>query len=205
MYELYYLPGTCSLATHVLLNELGQDLKLIDKAGVTNFENINPALTVPVLVDQGKILQEGASIALYLMEKHKSLFLPEQPDERAKAIQWMMFANASVHPAYSKIFFISKNMPDSEVKNDALTKAGQVVSSLWDVVDAQLRKTKFVSGDLISMGDIMLSVYANWNNFFPGKVRVGSNALRMIHEVSSRPAFKTAVEKEKIRFRVESN
>jgi len=203
MYELYYSPGTCSLATHVLLNELGQAAKLIDKANITDFAKVNPALTVPVLVDHGHILQEGASIALYLMEKHKSGLLPQGPEKRTSAIQWMLFANASVHPAYSKMFFIYKNMQDSPLKEEALAKAGQGVSSLWDVVEARLEKTTYVSGDSVSMADIMLSVYANWNNFFPGKVKIGPRALRMIGEVSSRPSFKSAVEREKIRYRVE--
>ncbi len=76
------------------------------------------------------------------------------------------------------------------------------IATIWKVVDEQLRNNKFVSGENISMADIMLSVYSNWNNFFPGLVDLGENSIRMIREVSSRPAFKKAIELEKIKFKV---
>lgn len=202
MYTLYYSPATCSLATHALLNELNQEFKLIEKSKVASFEEINPAGTVPVLIDGNTKIQEGAAIALYLMEKHGSELLPVEDEQRSTVIQWMLFANATMHPAYSKIFFISKNSPDSGAKEELLKLAGKNVSELWKVVDEQLRNNKFVSGENISMADIMLSVYSNWNNFFPGLVDLGENSIRMIREVSSRPAFKKAIELEKIKFKV---
>jgi glutathione S-transferase len=202
MYKLYYSPGTCSLATHVLLNELNAEFTLIAKSSVSKFLDINAADTVPVLIDGETKVQEGAAIALYLMEKHKSSMLPDNPDQRSKAIQWMLLANASMHPAYSKVFFISKNSPDPEATRQILNLAGENVSRLWKVVDERLEKNKFVLGDQISMADLMLTVYANWNNNFPGLVNLGSNSERMVREVSSRPAFRRAIEREKIKFRV---
>lgn len=202
MYTLYYSPATCSLATHVLLNELKQDFTLITKSTTVSFNEINPAETVPVLVDQGMTIQEGAAIALYLMEKHNSPLLPSDFLKRSKAIQSMLFANASIHPAYSKVFFISQNTQESEVKVELLKRATENVSRLWRIVNDQLSKNEFFNGDDLTMADIMLSVYANWNNFFPGQIELGSNSIRMIHQVSSRLSFIKAIESEKIKFKV---
>lgn len=202
MYTLYYTPGTCSLATHVLLNELQVDFNLLEKSKVDHFEKINPAGTVPVLACDKNLVQEGAAIALYLMEKHKSSLLPQAADERSQAIQWMMFANATVHPAYSKLFFALKKISNPEAKAQVIDAASEIVNGLWSIVEAQLGKTKYVTGASISMADIMLSVYANWNNYFPGKIHLGENTLRMIKDVSSRESFRKAIESEKIKYNV---
>lgn len=203
MYTLYFSPGTCSLATHVLMNELHLEFNLIEKSKVDQFEFINPANTVPVLAFDKNQVQEGAAIALLLMEKHKSHMLPVDPESRSKAIQWMMFANASVHPAYSKLFFASKNISNLDAKKEVIDSASERVNELWGIVNDQLGKTKYLTGDGISMADIMLSVYANWNNYFPGKIQLGGNSLRMIKEVSSREAFKKSIQTEKIKFNIQ--
>ncbi len=203
MYTLYYSPGTCSLATHVLMNELNLPINLIEKSKVDKFESINPADTVPVLGFDKTLIQEGAAIALFLMEKHKSQLLPDAPESRSNVIQWMMFANASVHPAYSKLFFASKNIKNLDAKNEVIQAAAERVNELWSIVNEQLGKTQYLAGENISMADIMLSVYANWNNYFPGKINLGDNSVRMIKEVSTREAFKKSIQAERIKFNVQ--
>lgn len=200
MYQLYYSPAACSLATHVLLNELELEFKLFNKSNVPNFSLINQAQTVPVLANEDGPIQEGAAIALYLIEKHSSPLIPSEPKERINAISWMMFANASVHPAYSKIFFLSKNINDKNVREEAILAAGKAVNELWKIVEEQLSKTRYVTGASLSMADIMLSVYANWNNFFPGIIKLGPHTVRMIKEVTSRPSFVKAIATEEITF-----
>lgn len=202
MYQLYYSPAACSLATHVLLNELDLEFKLLNKSKISNFSLINSALTVPVLASGDDIIQEGAAIALFLIDKYSSPLIPKEPKDRSHAISWMMFANASVHPAYSKIFFISNNVIDKNAREDALLVAGKNVNNLWEIVEQQLSKTRFTTGASLSMADIMLSVYANWNNFFPGLITLGPNTIRMINEVSSRPSFLKAIAAEEIKFSV---
>lgn len=203
MYTLYYSPGTCSLATHVLLNELNLEINLIEKSKFDQFKKVNPADTVPVLEFGEEVVQEGAAIALFLMEKHSSDLLPTGPEARMKSIQWMMFANASVHPAYSKLFFALKNISSAEAKAEVINSAAEKVNELWKIVDNQLGKSKYLTGDSVSMADIMLSVYANWNNYFPGKIHLGENSLRMIKDVSGRPSFVKAIQAEKIKYNVQ--
>lgn len=200
MYSLYYAPATCSLAIHVLLNELERPVKLINKSTTQNFADINPTEAVPVLKIENDLLSEGAAIALYLMEKYKSPMLPLEAKERITAIQWMMFANATMHPAYSKIFFIIKNIEKGAAQEQAIKAAVVSVEKLWAIVDSQLENKLFVNGENITMADIMLSVYANWNNFFPFDIKIGENVKRLLLNVSSRPSFKNAIESEKIKY-----
>ncbi len=193
MYELYYLQGACSLATQVVLNELDQEVKIIDKQGIKNFESINPVGTVPVLIDGEHTLIEGAAIMLYLLEKHKTPLFPESGTARQKAIKDIMFANATMHPAYGRLFFISKTIHDENMKQQALNDAALSISSLWKVVENQLKSNPFLGGNTISAADIMLSVYARWGASFPVDIVIGEKTTAMLNKVQALPSFTKAV------------
>jgi len=79
-YQLYYSPGACSMAIHVLLHELNQpfDLNPIDLKSPRedSFLKISPRGQVPVLVEDGLPIYEGAAIIMHLCEKFKSELLP---------------------------------------------------------------------------------------------------------------------------------
>ena len=72
MYKLYYSPGSCSMAIHVLLNEIGEDFQLENTAigqGKNKSEaflKINPRGQVPALEEDGKAMFEGGAILAYL-------------------------------------------------------------------------------------------------------------------------------------------
>jgi glutathione S-transferase len=105
MYTLYYLPGACSLATQVVLHELNQPVELVDIQQLSNFTDINPVGKVPVLIDGDGTLLEGAAILLHLFSKHESPMMPASGASRAKAIEDILFANATMHPAYGRFFY----------------------------------------------------------------------------------------------------
>lgn len=193
MYKLYYMPGACSLAIQVILRELGQDVELIDVTKLDNFKSINPVGAVPALVDGDKVLTEGAAIIIYLLEKHQSAMLPQEGYVRQQALQNIMFANATMHPAYGRLFFIAQNVTDSKVKQDAFNASADAINSLWGVVEKQLVERDFLAGDSVSAADILLTVYSRWGEYFPVDIATGSNVNRMIGNVTNLPTFKEAL------------
>lgn len=199
MYTLYYMPGACSRAIHALLNDLNVPVELIDKNKSADFEAINPAGQVPVLVDGEFVLKEGAAIILYLLEEHQSPMLPRAGQPRARFLQELMFANATLHPAYGRLFFIAKAVTDKPAQQEALTKAADMISSLWKLIDERLDHSRFVCGDSPSAVDFLLTVYANWGGMFPVDITLGANVERMIAEVNAYPAFQRAAQVEEER------
>ena len=193
MYTLYYLPGACSLATQVILHELDQAVEIIDKQKVDDFTSINPVGTVPVLVDNGNARREGAAVILYLLNKHQNTMLPATGAARDIAIQDIMFANATMHPAYSRLFFIAQNISDELAKQSAFEAAAQAVTSLWQVVEQQLANQKFLGGDQPSAADIMLTVYSRWGASFPVDILLGHNSQKMLDAVQAMPNFQRAL------------
>lgn len=193
MYTLYYLPGACSLATQVVLHELDQAVEIIDKQQVDNFAAINPVGTVPVLVDNGNTRREGAAVILYLLNKHQNTMLPAIGAARDIAIQDIMFANATMHPAYSRLFFIAQNISDEQAKQSAFEVAAQAINSLWQVVEQQLENQAFLGGEQPSAADIMLAVYSRWGASFPVDILLGHNTQKMLDAVQAMPNFQRAL------------
>lgn len=202
------MPAACSLAVHALLNELNQEVDLVNvrtKAGEeknAEFLKANPRGQVPVLVDGDFILREGAAILTYLADKHNSDLLPKSGRERAHALEWLMFANATLHPAYSRVFYALFHNQDEAVKKQLCETGAVQINKLWAEVDAQLGKTKFVAGEKITLADILLTVIANWGiGVFPFEIKLGDNLKRMLKEISARPSFKKALEKEGVQYK----
>ncbi|NOU52169.1 glutathione S-transferase family protein [Pseudoalteromonas sp. JBTF-M23] len=189
MYTLYYSPRACSLATQVILRELGQDIEIIDKSNVSNFNAINPVGSIPVLVDEGKVLTEGVAILLYVLQKHHSPMLPGDPLGYHRAVQDMLFANATMHPAYSKLFFIANNVVDEQSKLDLLHKASLRINELWQVVESRLHECDFLGGEQLSAADVLLAVYSHWGHLFAVDIKIGEHTRAMIQRVEARASF----------------
>lgn len=203
MYKLYYKRGSCSLAIHALLYELGQEVELINYADVPDYkEKINAAGSVPVIDDGGNLVAEGAAISIYLLEKHRSEMLPSEGHGRQNALYWLMFANASMHPAYSKVFFSNK-IEDETAKQEALLVAAKNVSRLWKIVDDKLAQTEFLCGDKPGAAEFLLTIYANWGAalYKDLPIEFGGNVKRMLKSVSSLPSYQKALNAEKVPYR----
>lgn len=189
MYTLYYSPGACSVATHIVLSELGQNVNIVDVNHIDNFKSINALGQVPVLIDGEQNLAEGAAIMLYLLDKHENTLLPTTGRARHKAIEDIMFANATMHPAYSKLFFIAQKINNDNAKQAALNAAADNINHLWAFVENELLNSKFLGGNKPSTADIMLAVYATWGQYFPVDIVNGEKTTAMIAAVQALPSF----------------
>ena len=199
MYTLYFMPDACSLATHVVLNELNQPVELIDKQQVSDFTALNPVGTVPVLLDGTQKLLEGAAIMLHILNKHPNAMLPSSGTARQQAIKNIMFANATVHPAYSKLFFIAHHISDENAKLDAFNAATETINNLWSVVESNLQHQDFLGGQKVSAADIMLTVYSRWGAHFPVDIQIGPRTQQMIDAVLAMPSFEAALAQEALK------
>ncbi|WP_430462160.1 glutathione S-transferase family protein [Thalassolituus sp. LLYu03] len=198
MYTLYFVPDACSLATQVVLRELGQNVELIHKQQVADFSQVNPVGVVPVLHDRdqpegAQLLREGAAIMLHILEKHQSHLLPAAGSERQQAIRNIMFANASMHPAYSRLFFAAANMADDDTRRAFFAAATNSINALWRVVEQQLQQQPFLGGNQVSAADIMLTVYSRWGAAFPVDIVIGEKTRAMISNVMAMDSFRAAL------------
>lgn len=205
MYTLYSLAGTCSMAAHVLLNELQQSFTLEDvsvPAGQPRpaaYLKINPRGSVPTLVDDGNVIRENAAILMHLCEKHHSPLLPTSGIARTQAIEWLMFCNATLHPAYTRAFFGMRNLT-GEAQQQFLSLAVNAINTLWKEVDTHLSTHAYLCGEKMTVADILITVIANWSGRFEG-IQLGQHTKRLLKTISSLPAYQKALKAEKVEYK----
>lgn len=194
MYQLYSLPGTCAKATQVVLRELQQEFEVIPRDSVADFQAINPVGAVPALETPDSVLTEGAAILLHLLKRHPNHLMPaEDSPAFSRAVENMMFANATMHPAYGRLFFLNAQDLTPEIKQQLLESAAREISRLWHVVEQKLERQSgnaiFLGGERYSPADILLTVYSSWGAFFPVDIQIGPKAQRMIAAITELPTF----------------
>lgn len=206
-YELYSKAGSCSMAVHAIMNELGLNPKVSIKVagdgpdGLKNPEylKLNPRGNVPFLVEDGKGMIEGGAIITYLCDKHGAL-LPKLGNERAQALQWLMFANATLHPAYGRTFWLSSNTPEGEFQTNAIAAARKQIQQLWDYVEGELEKSgaTYLAGNEPTAADFLLTTIANWN---PAAYKFGPKTKAIFKNISARPSYQKALSAEQIEYK----
>lgn len=202
-YELYTKAGSCSMAVHAIMNELGLNPKIhIMEAGEQGLKSpeylkINPRGNVPCLVEDGKAMIEGGAIITYLCEKEGKL-IPKSGFERAKALQWLMFANATLHPAYGRTFWINSNLPE-EQREAALKAARSQIQALWDYIESELEKngSAYLCGNDATAADFLVSTIANWN---PAAYKFGAKTSALLKNISARPSYQKALATEHVEY-----
>jgi len=108
MLTLYFAPGACSMAAHIVLEEGGEkyEAKRVDLAKgeqrTETYLKINPQGRVPALgLDDGGSLTENTAILPYLGKRFG--LWPTDSLAEAKALSVIGFFAASVHPAHAHV------------------------------------------------------------------------------------------------------
>lgn len=107
---LYFAPGSSSMAAHIALHEVGapfeaRPVSLARKEQRrSDFLALNPEGKVPTLLIDGRPLTEVAGILFYLARRFPAagLLPADDAENEARAISWMSFAAATLHPARSR-------------------------------------------------------------------------------------------------------
>lgn len=209
MYTLYYSPGSCSLAVHALLNEIGATFEAINVKEEKNraaFVKANPRAMVPTLVVEGKSLTEGAAILTYLADTHKSALLPQAGWERAKALEWLAFANSTLHPKYGTCFgalFKLGMKPEEAATNSVVSAALDGIQKCWDEVEQVLSSgQKYIAGEQPTLADVLLTVIANWSPAMPRTINFGPKTKAYFGRVTGLPYYAKAMSAEQVQYKV---
>lgn len=164
--KLYYLPGACSLASHIALREAGADFEIeaYDKASKktasgADFLAINPKGYVPVLsLDDGDVLTEGAAILQFIADQHpdKALAPAAGSRERVHLQAQLNYIATEVHKAFGPLF--NPAASDAE-KAAARTKVAEKMNQVESLLsDGRV----YVIGQGFTVADAYLFTVVNW-------------------------------------------
>ena len=108
MLTLYYAPGACSMAAHIVLEESGEKYQpqkvdlMKGEQRTESYLKINPQGRVPALrLDNGEPLAENTAILPFLGKRFG--MWPNDQMAEAKALSLIGFFAASVHPAHGHV------------------------------------------------------------------------------------------------------
>jgi len=164
--KLYYKPGACSLASHIILKEIASDFEIesVDTANQVaesgaDFSKINPKGYVPVLdIGEGQILTEGAAILQYLADQNPDADLaPEFGTlERARLQEHLSFTSTELHKAFGPFFSPNASDEEKQVAKKNVEKKMEHFESIFK--DGR----KYLLGDKFSVADAYLFVVSGW-------------------------------------------
>jgi len=162
---LYYSPGACSQAPHILLHEIGldHDAKRVDLKAKTledgsDYLAINPKGAVPALqLDSGDVLTENAVILQYLGDRAAwPEVLPSLGQfRRYRVLELLNFITTELHKRFG--FLFNPNATD-EFKQFIITD----LKKKLDYIDEKLGSGPFLMGEDLTLPDTYLFVIAGW-------------------------------------------
>lgn len=157
---------------------------------------MNPNSLVPVLEEEdGFTLWESNSIVRYLAAKYDKAGVLEPKDlkTRARASQWMDWQLSVANPAITPVFWgLIRTPPEQRDHNVIATQTKKTIEAMA-MLDAQLGKTAYVTGDAFCYGDIPVGCVCN--RFFKliQERPTMPNLERWFAAISSRQAFQDHV------------
>src|SRR2546421_6886880 len=111
--KLYWSKGSCSLASHIVLEEAeakfeSQRINLREgEQKKPEYLKINPKAKVPALaLDGGEVITENPAIMSFIADTHPAAHLLAAPGEleRYRALEWLAWGASTVHPQLSPLF-----------------------------------------------------------------------------------------------------
>ncbi|MET0528356.1 MAG: glutathione transferase GstA [Microvirga sp.] len=194
--KLYYSPGACSLAPHIVAREAGLPISL-EKVDLSkhltetgeNYRAINPKGYVPAItIEDGSLLTEAAAIIQYLADqKPASGLAPAHgTTERYRLIEWITFISSEIHKGFGPLW--NPATPDAM---KAATK--ERLATRFAYLDEVLGKQPYLTGETFTVADAYLFTVVNWTNFHAIDISSFKNLAAFQARVAARPKVQEAL------------
>jgi glutathione S-transferase len=199
--KLYYAPGACSLAPHIVAREAGLkiDLDKLDFAtGKTEsgetFAQVNPKGYVPALrLDNGEVLTEVATLVQYLADQapQSGLAPASGTMERYRLQEWLTFVSTEIHKGFGPLW-----KPDTPDAMKEIVRAN--LAKRFAYLDEQLAQRPYLTGNRFTAADAYLFTVVNWTNFHKIDLKPYPNLKGFMDRVAARPAVQQALQAERL-------
>ena len=197
--KLYYSPGACSMAPHIVLREAGFKFDLV-KVDIPNkktadggdFWMVNPKGYVPALqLDNGEVLTEVGVICQYLADqKPESGLAPEFGTmERYHLMETLNFCSSEVHKQIGALFNPKMTPEMKEVQLG-------VIERRLNALEKLLEGKQYAMGDKFSVADAYLFNVLSWAKMHNIDLAKWPNIGGFMAGVGARPAVRETLKAE---------
>ncbi|MEM7749699.1 MAG: glutathione binding-like protein [Pseudomonadota bacterium] len=167
--RLYYKPGACSLASHIVLEEIGLPFDLVKantETGTTesgeDFSRVSPNGYVPALkIQSGEIITENPAVLQYLADQSSVTGLAPANGtlQRIRLQELLNFLSSELHKAFGPFF------SGRDLSADARLEAERNVGRRVRYIEQRLSNdNSFLLGEDFTVADAYAFVVLNWAN-----------------------------------------
>ncbi|CUW48351.1 glutathione binding-like protein [Novacetimonas hansenii] len=198
--KLYYAPGACSLAAHIILNETGLphqvervDLKAKKTASGGDYLSINPRGAVPALeVAPGEVLTQNVAVLTYIGAQSDIAALHPAPGSLAqyRLLEAIGFCE-DVHAAFAPLF--APDLPDT-VRERQFANIKRRLTQVEAILSASGDDHMLPVG--FTQADALLAVILSWAPHVNVDLSPYPEASALRDRVFARPATQKALKEE---------
>jgi glutathione S-transferase len=197
--KLYYSPGACSMAPHIVLREAGftfdqvkVDIPNKKTAAGDDYWKINPKGYVPALqLDSGEVLTEVGVICQYLADqKPESGLAPRLGTmERYHLMEMLNFVASEIHKQIGALFNPKMTPEMKEVQLG-------VIERRFNALEKLLEGKQYAMGDRFSVADAYLFTVLNWTKIHKIDLAKWPNINGFMGRAAARPAVQETLKAE---------
>jgi len=202
--KLFYAPGACSLAPHIVLEEIGSpyEAQAVDLHGGEQrsaaYLKTNPKGKVPALQTERGVLTENPVILGYLAQRFPQAQLAPLEDAFAFASlqSFNTYLATTVHVTFARLFRSMRFVDGDAALESLKSKAAQALDECFQLIDQQLSDGRaYVHGDAFTVSDPYLYVFARWTSRPGAMVELARYPHVQSHRdrVQARPAAQRAL------------
>lgn len=206
MLTLYYTAHTCSLATHIVLEEVGADYSTVrvdfarEQQKSPEFLKVNPKARVPALVTDRGILTETPAMLVYVAQSFplSRLALMDDPFAFAQVQAFNAYLCSHLHVAHAHRMRGHRWVDADDKASIAAMqrKVPESVGGAFEMIEREMLKGPWVMGEHYTICDAYLFTLAQWleaDGVDPARIpRVVDHRRRM----AERPGVKKAIAEE---------
>lgn len=196
MVTLYYAPHTCSLASHITLEDANAEyvLKRIDFAKTEQrnpeYLAINPKGRVPALVTPRGILTETPAVLAFIAQSFPQARLAplDDPFAFAEVQAFNSYLCSTLHVAHAHRMRGYRWADNPAAIVAMQKKVPESVGACYDLIERQMLKGPWVIGDAYTIADPYLFTLAQWleaDGVDPARIpRVVDHRSRMLERAA---------------------
>jgi glutathione S-transferase len=206
MLKLYYAAHTCSLATHIVLEETGADYSTVrvdfgnEQQKSPEFLKVNPKARVPALVTDKGILTETPAMLVYVAQSFPKsrLALIDDPFAFAQVQAFNSYLCSHLHVAHAHRMRGYRWVDADDKASIAAMqrKVPESVGAAFEQIERDMLKGPWVMGEHYTICDPYLFTLAQWleaDGVDPARIpRVIDHRRRM----AERPGVKKVIAQE---------
>ena len=205
--KLYYLPGACSLAIHIILEWTSEPYEAEavtrERTKSPEYLKLNPAGAVPALADGGRVYTQNSAIQKYLIDKYPRANLGPDPTPQGhyELNHWHGFLGGDLHPGCRPYFAPQRFHPDESAHQAIRATAFANLQRLYGIADRHMNGRDHVIAGRRTVIDAYLFTFSSWAaRAFPNRLGDFPHLKRFVGNLLEDPGVATALADEGVSF-----